>query len=285
MTSAAPSICERFQFGPRARPFELDEHVRGYAWRRATPWAVVVLVHGLQSHAQWFAEASELLLDRGLGVYAVDRRGSGSSTGVRGDIHHYSDWLGDVERVVHLAQTENPGVPLHLVGHCFGANLGLGVILRRRVKPASLVMLTPGFFVRPDYSAVEKTRILVTGLVLPGARYRVPQDDGLFSRDPEVVSWISADRLGAKSLTARCLLQINFMIRELRRDVSELSVPLLVLEAAHDRLSDNQRNRKLLNKALGARYHWQTFDAEHFLLAEPCRDRVIDALVDWVRDN
>jgi hypothetical protein len=55
------------------------------------------------------------------------------------------------------------------------------------------------------------------------------------------------------------------------------------MEAGNDRLSDNLRNRGLLARALGDRCTWTTFDAEHFLLAEPCRDQVIEALVNWVR--
>jgi hypothetical protein len=75
------------------------------------------------------------------------------------------------------------------------------------------------------------------------------------------------------------------MLRSLRRSASGLSRPLLVFEAAYDRLSDNRRNRAFLQRTLGGRYSLKTVDAEHFLLAEPCRDQVIDALLDWVEDT
>jgi alpha-beta hydrolase superfamily lysophospholipase len=99
------------------------------------------------------------------------------------------------------------------------------------------------------------------------------------------VAWIGADQLGARSLTARCLWQINTMLGGLRRGAGALQVPLLVFEAAHDRLSDNTRNRALLSRALGERCRWATFDAEHFLLAESCRDEVLDTLVAWVSEQ
>jgi alpha-beta hydrolase superfamily lysophospholipase len=143
-------------------------------------------------------------------------------------------------------------------------------------------MLTPGLYVIPDYTPSEKVRIGLGGLVRPGARFRVPQDDELFSRDADVLAWIKADALGSKTLTARCLLQINRMLRRLRRDAGRLQVPLLVLEAEHDRISDNRRNRLLLERALGGRYRRVSYDAEHFLLAEPCRDQVLDELAGWV---
>jgi acylglycerol lipase len=285
-------VADRFAFTARAQPLRVgtpEPLVHGYVWRHPRPAAVLVLVHGLQSHAQWFAEAAEALVDRGLAVYAVDRRGSGSSPALRGDVASYTNWYGELDRVVRLAQTEHPGVPVHLVGHCFGANVALGYALMAGTGAGSsagttvrsIVMLTPGLYVRPDYTPAQKLHILASGRWAPFTRFPVPQRDELFSRDPDVLAWIASDTGGARTLTARCLLEINRMVRRLRRDVGQLDVPVLVLEAARDRLAHNARNRALLTRALGDRCRWQTFDAEHFLLAEPCRDRVVETLVEW----
>jgi len=286
MTSAGPAFASPlFSLSQRAEPVRLRErepYVCGYAWRHPTPVASLVLVHGLQSHAQWFAGAADELLARGFSVYALDRRGSGSSPGLRGDVERYTDWLDEVGEFLRLAHAEHPDAPVHLVGHCFGANLAVGYALQQPATVASVVMLTPGLYVLPDYSPIEKLRILATSIARPQARFRVPQDDELFTRAPDVLAWIQQDGLGAKRLTGRCLMQINAMLRRLVRDVGKLETPVLVLEAAHDRISDNRRNRSRLEKHLGDRCRFQTFDAEHFLLAEACREQVIDALVRWV---
>jgi alpha-beta hydrolase superfamily lysophospholipase len=287
--TAPPSTAERFAFTSRAAPLRLGEReprVYGYTWRPAVPSASLVLVHGLQSHAGWFADAAEKLVDRGLAIYALDRRGSGSSSAPRGDIGRYTEWFDEVSAIISLAQREHPDAPVHLVGHCFGANIALGAILTGRAKGVrSLIMLTPGFYVLPDYTPLEKLRILASALVAPTSRFRVPQDDALFSRDPEVVGWIAADQLGAKAVTARSLWQINKMLGFLRKGAGQMQLPLLVCEASRDRLSDNVRNRALLATALSERCHWATFDAEHFLLAEPCRDQVLDQLVAWISEQ
>jgi acylglycerol lipase len=278
----------RFSFSPRAEPLQLGDaepHVYGYAWRHPEPRASVVLVHGLQSHSQWFAEAADLLLDRGLSVYTVDRRGSGASPAKRGDIGRYIEWFAEVTDVVRLAQAEQPDAPVHLVGHCFGANVALGCALTQPVEVRSLSMLTPGFYVLPDYSRAEKLRILAAGLRRSSrARFRVPQDDEFFTRDPDVLAWIRADSLGARTLTGHCLLEINGMVKWLRRNARRLDIPLLVFEGTGDRISDNVRNRALLDGALGSRVRWVSLDAEHFLLAEPCRDEVLDGLTRWVSE-
>jgi len=270
-----------------AEPEPLVGQSTGLVWRPPAPPAVtLVLVHGLQSHAGWFVDAGPRLAARGVAVYAPDRRGSGAYTsGPRGDIVDYHQWLLDLEQVIRQAQAEYPLSAIHLIGHCFGANLALGCALRKQADIRSVVMLTPGLYVLPGYGLLEKLRIGLASIAAPETRFRVPQEDALFSRDPQVLAWIGADGLGARNVTARCLLQIDRVLRDLRRGVADLDVPLLVLEASRDRLSDNARHRRLLETQLGERCRWVSFDAEHFLLAEPCRDQVIDAVVAWTRAN
>jgi muconate cycloisomerase len=274
----------RFRFSERAQPLVVDDRpsaVHGYGWRHPSPVACVVVVHGLQSHAQWFAEAADLLVDRGISVFALERRGSGSSPYTNGDIDRYQTWFDEVGRVVDLARTEEPDAPVHLLGHCFGANVALGYALDHPGNVASLVMLAPGLHIRPDYTAMEKLQILAAGLAAPGRRFRVPQADDLFTRDPEVLAWIEGDTLGSKTCSARCLLETSRMLASLRRRLGQLSVPLLVVEAAQDRISDNERNA-VLTRSLGDRCRRISFDAEHFLLAEPCRDEVLDEIAAWM---
>jgi alpha-beta hydrolase superfamily lysophospholipase len=259
--------------------------VHGYAWRHPTPEASLVLVHGFQSHAQWFAEAADDLVDRGFAVFALDRRGSGSSPERPGDVTDYRDWVRELAAVIRLAQAEHD-VPVHLVGHCFGANIALACALTQPLVLGSIVMLTPGVYVRPDYTPVEKVQIAVNGLRgNTGIRFRMPQEAELFSRDPELVDWIRADTRGARNVTGRCLLQTNRLLRSIRKHAGRVRVPVLVLEASRDRISDNARNRAFLDRTLGERVRWVTFDAEHFLLAESCRDDVLDTLTKWVKEE
>jgi alpha-beta hydrolase superfamily lysophospholipase len=281
---ALRSIASRFSFTERPEPFRLraePPHVHGYTWRRSEPTASLVLIHGFQSHAQWFAEAGELLYDRGFSVYALDRRGSGSSPEERGHVDRYQDWLEEVGEVVARAREEAPVAPVHLIGHCFGANLAMGAVLTQPIEVASIVMLTPGLYVEPDYTLRKKAQIAFRVLTRSHALFRAPQEAAMFSRDPDLIAWIRSDTLGAQRVTGPCLLQTGRLLRFVRRRARQVSVPVLVLEAEHDRISDNERNRAALVD--GCR--WVTFDAEHFLLAEPCRDDVIAAIADWVGER
>ena len=280
------AVAGRFQFSERAEPLMLGDRepvVHGYAWRHPTPVASLVVLHGLQSHAQWFAEAADGLVDRGLSVYALERQGSGSSPGRSGDIDSYRTWFDEAGRLVDFARKEQPEVPVHLLGHCFGANVALGTALERPDDVASLVMLTPGLHITSDYSPVEKARIAAAGVAAPQRRFPVPQEDDLFTRDPDVLAWIeerqprledavgpgpARDRAdgrrrcggGSGSWPFRC----SFSRRPGTASPTTTPTPRCSTAAS-----------------AGA---WQrvSFDAEHFLLAEPCRDEVLDEIVAWV---
>ena len=285
-----PAPGGRFAFSERAEPFRLraaPPHVHGVAWRDSRPAATVVLVHGLQSHARWFAEAADCLVERGVSVYAVERRGSGSAAGVRGDIRRCEEWLDEVADVAKLARHEHPGLPVHLVGHCFGATLALVAILSGRVAVDGFIMLTPGLHILPRHHPLERLAIGAAVILTPRRRFRVPQRDEDFTHDEEVLAWIRTDPGGARTLTARALRQVNRLSRAARAGVKDLTVPLLVIEAAHDRIADNRRNRASLARALGMR-RWTlaSLDAEHLVLEGPARDAAIDLIVRWaVRGN
>jgi alpha-beta hydrolase superfamily lysophospholipase len=57
-------------------------------WRSGSspPWAVLIFLHGMASHAGWFGETATHLNQHGVAVYGPDRRGSGRSGGPRGHL-------------------------------------------------------------------------------------------------------------------------------------------------------------------------------------------------------
>lgn len=78
-------------------------------------------LHGIQSHSGWYVETAAELTRRGYAVYLADRRGSGLSTGPRGDFESPEQLVDDVARVVDEAKRGDGDRPTVLVGGCWGA--------------------------------------------------------------------------------------------------------------------------------------------------------------------
>ena len=82
--------------------------------------AVVVLVHGFNSHSGYYIRTGEQLAARGFAAYALDLRGRGRSDGDRFYIESISEYVQDVGTVVSLAKLRHPGLPAFLLGHSAG---------------------------------------------------------------------------------------------------------------------------------------------------------------------
>src|SRR5262245_48446229 len=81
---------------------------------------IVVLVHGFNSHSGYFAWPAEQFAASGFAAYALDHRGRGKSEGERFYVEHFSDWLEDLDKLVGIARSENPDLPVYVLGHSAG---------------------------------------------------------------------------------------------------------------------------------------------------------------------
>ena len=86
----------------------------------AKPRAVMVLIHGFNAHSGYMEWPAEQFASHGFAVYALDLRGRGKSEGERFYVEHFSDYLTDVDTLVKRARSENPGLPIYVLGHSAG---------------------------------------------------------------------------------------------------------------------------------------------------------------------
>ncbi len=76
---------------------------------------VVAIVPGFNSHSGYYGWVGEQLASAGLAVYAVDLRGRGESDGERFYVDTFSDYLSDVDRLLHFVKSREPGLPVFLL--------------------------------------------------------------------------------------------------------------------------------------------------------------------------
>ena len=135
----------------------------------AEPAAVIALVHGYGDHGgrhTWFGED---MAARGYAVYAYDLRGHGQSSGTRGQVERFDDYLDDTAVFLDEVRRRQPGKPVVLLGHSLGglicARFARGAPLRRAgARPLVAVL-------RPDRCSREPLKLLgakVLSVVWPG---------------------------------------------------------------------------------------------------------------------
>jgi alpha-beta hydrolase superfamily lysophospholipase len=264
----------------------------GYVWRyrryrpAGPPRARVVCIHGIQSHAGWYEYSCTRLSRAGFAVSFLDRRGSGVNDQDRGDAPGFRRLLDDLAeflRAETAANTEK--LPVFLAAISWGGKLAVALQRRHPGLVDGLALLCPGFFARVKPPLGQRLTILGTRLVRPRKLFPVPLDDpGLFTATPRWQQFIREDPLGLRRATARLLIESVRLDGYLRIVPKHVRVPVLLLLAEHDRVIDNARTRRYVDKFPTADKEVIEYPgAHHTLEFEPDPDRFLGDLENWLR--
>lgn len=296
-----------------ASPVEAAEHMRYISpsdgseqsvlfFRPTTqPKAILYALHGLQSHAGWYEYSGigDALAERGIAVFAFDRRGSGESTSPRGDAESSEQLLEDVNeardysrRVLSQYYSAElvKSLPQHLLAASFGAKVAIPYIVRNkdRHQLSSLMLMSPALYVHPraDYNFWQRLWILFSSFNT--LRFRSPLRTHFFTNINEHTDFVRRDEEEGKSvltLTRRFLLRVAAKLsKESLRSMFEINVPTFLVMSPNDLVIDSARTKRdffdhlpVLDKQI------EMMPCEaHSLELSDKRDDLAQSLADWV---
>ena len=272
---------------PESRFVTADDGVRLHhlRWRSgpSPPSAVVVFLHGIASHAGWFAETAADLSRQGVEVCGLDRRGSGRSQGPRGHLDRYERALDDVEQLVRLVAAEHPQVPVFLAASSWAAKLGVVYAAQRPGPLAGLLLLGPVLLPRVNLSPWRRVLVVAGHLVRPTARLPIPLTPELYTANPPYRDFIRADPLRLLEATTQFYWQTARLDRRRGRDTARLQLPVLLLQGEADQMVDVPATRRWFDGLGGQRSSYRAYPgAGHTLDFEPDRTRYLEDLLAWL---
>ena len=218
------------------------------SWRpESTPRAVIVLSHGFNSHSGYYLWAAEQLLAAGLAVHAFDYRGRGKSDGERYYIESFSEYQSDLDLVVKLARSREPGLPLFVLGHSAGGVIACNYVLDHQPEIAGLICESFAYRVpAPDFALA----------VLKGLSHLAPHAHVLnlpkkeFSRDPKVTQALIDDPLLADEVQpTRTVAEMVRADERLKRDFPLFKLPLLIIHGTRDTVTRPEGSQEVHDRA------------------------------------
>jgi alpha-beta hydrolase superfamily lysophospholipase len=254
-------------------------------WRsgRSPASAVLVFLHGIASHAGWFAETAADLNRQGVEVYGLDRRGSGRSGGPRGHLDRYERALDDVERFVRLVASEHPATPVFLAASSWAAKLAVVYVAQRPAPLAGLLLLGPGLFHRVNLSPWRRVWVAVGHLVRPMSRLPIPLTPELYTANPPYRDFIRADPLRLLEATTRFFWETDRLDLRRRRDTARLRLPVLLLQGDDDKMVDVPATRRWFERLGGEDKTYRAYPgAGHTLDFEPDRTAYLGDMLAWL---
>lgn len=256
-----------------------DPRVAGYA----EPRAHVVCLHGIQSHAGWYDYSSTKLCQAGYLVSFLDRRGSGMNQQDRGDAPSFRQLLDEVACFLSRHHPD-AGLPLFLVAISWGGKVAVALQQTEAIRLHGMALLCPGIFPKVGPTLRERLAIAWARLVAPAKRFCIPlSDPELFTANPSWQAFIRDDPLSLHEATARLLVESVRLDRTIRSAADQVRVPVLLMLAEHDRIIDNERTRKFVERFASVdKQIIEYLGAHHTLEFEANPDIFIGDLVRWL---
>lgn len=282
----------RIQFTPKPRPGgSPPPALSALLFEARHPVAKLLVVHGMQSNAEWFRTSGEFLSENGITVLAFDRRGSGRSGGPRGDACTAEDFFDDMEAACAWLQKTGPfSLPIHVHANCFGVRVALPFVQSHPDRFCSIIITSPSTDMasRADYSLGTKLFRILNPFV-PSTRYLpTPLQDTYFITHPEKeLDWVRDDTksLSLRKVTKRFLLAANAMTKQMQAALPKANLPMLVILADCDAVVDNPKIEKRFARERPGRYEMKTLKSEHLMERSESQQEYRREMLRWLKTH
>ena len=245
------------------------------------PRAVIVLVHGFNAHSGYMIWAAEQFAAKGLVVYALDLRGRGRSDGERFYVEKFSDYLGDVDKLVEIAREKNPGLPVYMLGHSAGGVIASSYVFEYQGKMAGLICESFAL----DVGLPNAAALLIKGIshITPHLHLYTLKNE-VFSRDPKVVAAMNSDPLIAnESQPAETSAELIKAAERLKENMPRFRVPILIIHGTADKVTRHQGSQHFYDNAGSTDKTLKLYEGHyHDLLNDLGREGVMGDIQSWL---
>jgi alpha-beta hydrolase superfamily lysophospholipase len=254
------------------------------SWVAPDPCRVFVLVHGFGEHSGRYEHVGAWFAARGCAVHAFDLRGHGRSQGVRCHLHHFTELVDDLERILARTRGEHPGAPHFVVGHSMGGLVAVTYACQRRPALAGMALSGAALSIAEGVSALRARAIRLLRRVAP--RYLVESGldpDGL-STDPDVVRAYREDPLVESRMTASMAVEFFDASRHGRACGQHIALPALVLHGADDPICSPRASEAFARTVPHAQLRIYPH-MRHEIFNEPGYESVLRDVLAWAQES
>jgi len=202
----------------------------------------------MAEHSGRYTNLVNYFVPKGYAVYSFDQRGHGKSEGLRCYVERFSDYLNDLKAFLNIVRGERGDTKIFLVGHSMGGTLATIYSVHHQHELAGLILSGAGLKVTSSVPLILIALAPIASRLLPKLGI-MALDASAASQDQAVVDAAQNDplvyhgrirvRLGAEMLKAT---------QELPRQMSWISLPILIMHGSADRLADPAGSQMLYER-------------------------------------
>ncbi len=248
------------------------------------PKAVLLVVHGLAEHGGRYTNLVNYFVPRNYAVYSLDQRGHGRSEGLRGYVERFSDYLLDLKTFFDIVRAEHDDSKIYLTGHSVGGTIAVAFAADHQSELAGLILSAPVLKAGSSISSADIAMARILSVLMPKIGVAVI-DASAISRDKEVVVAYINDPLVYRGKTrARLGAElINVMEKKLPSDMEKISLPILIMHATDDQLSNPDGSTALYDRVSSEDKTLKLYDGlYHEIFNEPEHIQVLADMEAWL---
>ncbi len=245
-----------------------------------------LLLHGLTSNSAWFVKVAEKLSAAGFNVLVYDRRGSGLSAGIRGDVASKEDFFWDMKAAANFIWTQS-AQPLHVMAFSYSWKLAPLFIKRLKAESRKIESL---IFVAPASDISQKIKPKLKDMLKilfnwKGPYFESPVKDVDLTQEEETLRWI---RQGGESrpqqkFTRRFLLTSKALDQDAYSVLPQIKKPMLVIVPKDDRVIDREKVKARFSQApQGYPRKILDVDGGHLMDSPEAQNQLMEKVLQWV---
>lgn len=246
----------------------------------------VVIVHGFAEHSGRYGALTEHLLANGYAVTAYDQRGHGLSDGLPGHVDAFSEYDGDLNRVVSLTASRGAGRPLFIIGHSMGGLVALRHLARKRGTAVGAIISAPLIAVAVPVPPHLRFIARLGARFAPSLRLKNTIKPADLSRDPEVGRAYAADPHVCRKVSTRWFAELTRAMDEVKEWAGQIRTPVFVMHGTKDRLASVEATKALFAAIGSPDKELAIYEGYyHELFNEPEKHELYRRVTGWLSEH
>jgi alpha-beta hydrolase superfamily lysophospholipase len=234
----------------------------------------MIIVHGMGEHSGRYVEFMQNLFSCDYSAFALDLIGHGKSSGNRGDINQFIEYVAQIKHFVSFIRERFPSMKIGLFGHSLGGLVSCWHV--SKMDDIRYLILSSPLLERRWYlSALQYIPYRIFGDLRITKRWSESKEMLKVSRD---------DPLSCKDFTIRSLKEVFVAgVNQIQGKLPSIETPLLLLGGMGDKLINAQGLSKIINRFGSNDRTLKLYErARHRLVQGECKNEVIEDIHTWV---
>ncbi|RLG55266.1 MAG: alpha/beta hydrolase [Candidatus Hydrothermarchaeota archaeon] len=263
----------------------LNEKVTIYYrfWKAYKPKDVIVGVHGLAEHGGRYGHIGRFFASKGYSFYIADNRGHGKSSGERGYIDKFYDFIEDLDNFITKVLSWEKREQIILFGHSMGGLIALYYTLKFPEKVKAIIVSGPSLLPGESLKSWTITILKIISIIYPKYKPNIRVDPTLLTHDEEVVKEYVEDPLVFKEFTIRLGVEILKAGEYVLKNAHKIKKPILILHGSEDKIVSPDSSRIFFEKCGSEIKELKIYDGlYHEILNEENKEEILNYIVNWL---